>query len=107
MALQDLMTALNQQIKEHNDARTTLDTATTALEDMRKALAGKMSELDVDASKEKAESEDVRAALQAIRDEVDRQLSQLPPPTTTTQATTTTTGAVPAGPAAGKSTRLK
>lgn len=115
MPLQDLMSNLDTQIKEHNDAKAALDTGVAALEEMRKSLQQKTADLDTESAKEKAELEDVRTALQAIRDEADRQLTALAGTTggaTTTQAGGTTAPTPPAaapggeGPQTGKSNRL-
>jgi peptidoglycan hydrolase CwlO-like protein len=79
MPLQDLMAELDTQLREHNEAKAALDTATAALEAIRKTLQDKQGEIDADAAKEKSELEDVRAALTAVRDEADRQLAALGP----------------------------
>lgn len=113
MALQELMQNLDQQIKEHNDAKASLDAGTAALEELRRAIQQRQADLDTGAAKEKAELEDVRGALQAIRDEADRQLASIGQQAgggTTVQASTTTTAA-PAqqteGAQTGQSTRLQ
>jgi peptidoglycan hydrolase CwlO-like protein len=77
MPLQDLLANLDTQIAEHKKAKDDLQAAQTALEEMKKALEARQQEIDVDTASEKAELGDVRAALQAIRDEADRQLAAL------------------------------
>jgi peptidoglycan hydrolase CwlO-like protein len=107
MALQDLMQNLDEQIKEHNDAKAALDAGTAALEELRKAIQQRQGDIDTEAAQEKSELEDVRAALQAIRDEADRQLAALGAGGGTTgQGGATTTTAPTPGPQSGQSTRL-
>jgi HAMP domain-containing protein len=107
MALQELMQNLDEQIKEHNEAKAALDAGTTALEELRKAIQQRQGDIDIEAAQEKSELEDVRGALQAIRDEADRQLAALGAGGgTTTQGGATTTAAPTPGPQAGQSTRL-
>jgi chromosome segregation ATPase len=99
MALSDLMTNLDQQIREHTEARAALDAGTAALEDMRRLIQQRQADLDTESAKEKSELEDVRSALQAIRDEADRQLASL----TTGQGSATTTSAAASTKRAGAS----
>jgi peptidoglycan hydrolase CwlO-like protein len=117
MALQELIGNLDKQIQEHNDAKGRLEQATTALEDIKKQLQQRQDEIGTDEAVEKAELNDVKRALQDIRDEADRQLAALTGTTdqgtaTTTQGTATTTAPAPppqggqGGAAAGQMNRL-
>jgi chromosome segregation ATPase len=99
MALSDLMTNLDQQIREHTEARSALDAGTAALEEMRRLIQQRQADLDTESAKEKSELEDVRSALQSIRDEADRQLASL----TTGQGSATTTSAAASTKRAGAS----